>query len=70
MLTVTKTKPFYLTVDSGSPDEPEPRRFGSLATAYEAFKVLDPRWQKFAWITEDTSEGSKTHMRDGTLTNS
>lgn len=60
---------FHLTVDSGSPDEPSPRRFGSLQTAYEAFETLDPEWKKFTWITEDLLDGSgsKTHMKDGVL---
>lgn len=68
MTTMTKLR-FYLTVDSGSHDEPAPRRFGSLQKAREAFEALDQRWQKFAWITEDEIDGgSKTHMKDGQLT--
>jgi hypothetical protein len=64
------TRPFILLVDSGEDEEPEPRRFGSLATAIAAFEKLDPHWQRFARIYEYSRPGWPpfvTHMRDGRL---
>jgi hypothetical protein len=57
--------PFTLTVDSGHPDEPEPRTFGSLAAAISAMNTYDEQWRRFAWITESRDDGVITHYRDG-----
>jgi len=58
---------FELMVDSGSPDEPEPRRFSTYLKAVGAFHALEPEWQKFAWFRELRPDGSvkEVHMRDG-----
>jgi len=58
-------RPFYLTVDSGQYDEPEPRRFAHLSTTIAAFNAMDDKWKRWTWITEDTGTGFVTHMRSG-----
>jgi hypothetical protein len=50
-------------VDSGSKDEPEPRRFGSLDAALAALDELDEHYRRFAWV-QDTDTG-ETFVRDG-----
>lgn len=59
-------RPFCLMVDSASPDEPEPRYYGSLVAAQAGLDALDERWRRFAWITEQQTDGSTVvHVRDG-----
>lgn len=66
MSDAVKGRPFYLTVDSGSPGEPDPRRFGSLEAALHAFDEMNPKWQRWTWITEARPGTTDlTHMRDG-----
>jgi hypothetical protein len=63
-----KARPFYLTIDSGDPDEPDTRTFGSLEAAVAAFSEYDPKWQRFAWITEARQHVRDiVHMRDGKI---
>ena len=61
------TRPFCLSFDSGSREEPPNRWFGSLESALLALTEL-PEWKQWAWITE-SREGEKAvvHMKDGIL---
>lgn len=41
---------YVLNVDSGSPDEPSPRRFKSLTKVWDAYDELDRKWRPYAEI--------------------
>lgn len=59
-------RPFILMVDSANEEEPDPRRFGSLEKALQAYKELDRQWKHFAWIVEvHEHRAPRIHMRDG-----
>lgn len=48
---------YVLTVDSGSPDEPSPRRFKSLTKVWDAYDELDREWRPFAEVRVATDNG-------------
>lgn len=58
-------RPYLLMVDSDTEDEPDPRRFSSLAAAMAAFDQLDPQWKKFAWVMEIRPNGNIVYVKDG-----
>jgi hypothetical protein len=47
-------RPYLLLIDSGSRDEPAPRRFGSLATVWKAADAVDPRWAPFVEVRRES----------------
>ena len=48
------SRPFYLTVDSASPNwSPARARSEALTRRWLAFDALAPQWRPFAWITEE-----------------
>ncbi len=57
---------FYLMVDSGNEDEPPIQYFDRMTSAVAAFHMLDPQWQRFAWLVERKPRaGNVVHFRDG-----
>ena len=59
-------RPFVLSVDSASRDEPPTRYFGTLNAAKAALAEYDEQWQRFAWIIEiREGEPNVVHVRDG-----
>jgi hypothetical protein len=47
---VTRTRPYRVTVDSGSPDEPRARAFASLRAAWRYADAIGTEWQPFVEV--------------------
>jgi hypothetical protein len=56
-------RPFLLSVDSGSREEPPNRYFETLKAAVMAMQAYPEHFQRFAWIVE--TDKRTTHIKDG-----